>query len=130
MTTKHISLWDRDIVEAMIATDPARPKRYTEFEIAPTNEKLDLSLDLPERDFSWSSGFETGVSVNKKFRRWTCVVRIPLKSLAAAHPQAGTKWRINFYRCDRANKAFLAWSPTLSGTFHTPERFGVLEFAK
>ena len=35
---------------------------------------------------------------------------------------------LNLYRIDRANKAFLAWSPVLTGSFHTPEKFGVLEF--
>ena len=37
-------------------------------------------------------------------------------------------WRINLYRCDYANNAFLAFNPALTGTFHTPERFGILEF--
>ena len=55
-------------------------------------------------------------------------MRIPLKALASSAPQAGTRWRINFFRCDRANKAALAWNPTLTGSFHVPERFGVLEF--
>ena len=31
---------------------------------------------------------------------------------------------------DRANKAFLAWSPTLTGGFHEPAKFGVLEFTE
>jgi hypothetical protein len=34
----------------------------------------------------------------------------------------------NFAFVDTAHDAFLAWNPTLSQTFHTPERFGVLEF--
>jgi hypothetical protein len=45
-------------------------------------------------------------------------------------PQTGARWRLNFFRCDRANNAFLAWNPALDGSFHTPERFGVMEFAK
>jgi hypothetical protein len=57
-------------------------------------------------------------------------MRIPLKSLASNRPQAGTQWRLNFFRCDRANGAFLAWSPAITGSFHTPERFGVLEFVE
>jgi hypothetical protein len=50
--------------------------------------------------------------------------------LSTDAPVAGTKWRINLYRGDRANKAGLAWNPCLAPSFHTPERFGVLEFAE
>ena len=130
MKSHGSSLWDRDVVEVFIASDPENIRRYTEFEVAPTNEKLDLSLDGNKRDFPWSSGFQTAVKVNKKTHVWTCVMRIPLQSLAETAPKAGTKWRINFYRGDRANKASLAFSPTMTGTFHTPEKFGWLEFVE
>jgi hypothetical protein len=100
------------VVEAYIGSDPRNPNRYAEFQVAPSNEKLDLMLNLPERDFAWSSGFESAVRVDRAARRWTCEMRIPMKSLAAAAPQAGASWRLHFFRCDRAQKAFLAWSPT------------------
>ena len=121
-------LWDRDVVEAFIGSDLGNIRRYTEFEVAPTNEKLDLTL--PESNFEWSSHFETAVQVDKKAKVWTTEMRIPLKALAEVKPAEGTRWRINLYRCDRAHKAFLAWNPTLSGTFHVPEKFGTLEFAR
>ena len=124
------SLWDRDVVEAFIASDPSNLNRYTEFEVAPTNEKLDLRLELPNRDFEWKSGFETAVQVDPKTKRWTCEMRIPMPSLSEQKPVAGAHWRINFYRCDRANTASLAWSPALTGSFHTPEKFGVLELVE
>ena len=125
-----VSLWDRDVVEAFIAGDPRNLRHYSEYEVAPTNEKLDLVLDQGKGDFAWRSGFQTAVKVDQNARRWTCEMRIPLKSLASAKPQAGTQWRLNFFRCDRANHAFLAWSPALTDTFHTPEKFGVLEFVE
>jgi predicted TIM-barrel fold metal-dependent hydrolase len=124
------SLWDRDVVEAFIGVDPQNPGRYAEFEVAPTNEHLDVLLDLPRKDFAWSSGFESRVNVDKKAKRWTCEVRIPLKSLAEKAPGPGTEWRMNLFRCDRANHAGLAWRPVLRGTFHTPDRFGVLQFVE
>jgi hypothetical protein len=37
---------------------------------------------------------------------------------------------LNLYRCDKANNAYLAWSPVLKSSFHTPEKFGVLEFGE
>lgn len=126
-----VSLWDRDVVEAFIGSDAENPRRYAEFEVAPTNERLDLMItNLPEKDFAWNSRFQSMVKVNKKRRVWTCEMRVPLESLGKAQPIAGTQWRLNLYRCDRANKAFLALCPTLTGTFHTPERFGVLEFVE
>ncbi|MCI0746878.1 MAG: amidohydrolase family protein [Verrucomicrobia subdivision 3 bacterium] len=123
---ERLGLWDRDVVEALIGSDSSNIKHYTEFEVAPTNEKLDLILKLPERDFDWSSGFESKTTVAEK--RWTCEMRIPLKSLAVTKPAAGTRWRLNLYRCDRAHNAFLAWSPTLTPGFHSPEKFGELLF--
>ena len=129
MDKERLGLWDRDVVEAFIGSDGQDIRRYTEFEVAPTNEKLDLILKLPERDFDWSSQFTSAVTVDEKAKIWTCEMRIPLKALSEVKPAAGTRWRLNLYRCDRAHKAFLAWSPTLQGSFHTPEKFGVLEFA-
>jgi predicted TIM-barrel fold metal-dependent hydrolase len=127
---RGMSLWDRDVVEAFIASDPANLRHYSEYEVAPTNEKLDLVLDAGKGDFEWSSGFQSAVQIDKKAKRWTCEMRIPLKSLASVKPQAGTQWRLNFFRCDRANNAFLAWNPALTGSFHTPEKFGVLVFVE
>jgi predicted TIM-barrel fold metal-dependent hydrolase len=125
---ERIGLWDRDVVEAFIGSDHSNIRRYTEYEVAPTNEKLDLRLDSGEHIFEWSSGFESKTKVAGD--RWTCEMRIPLKSLSEAKPAKGTQWRLNLYRCDRAHNAFLAWSPTLTGSFHAPEKFGVLEFVE
>ena len=125
---ERIGLWDRDVVEAFIGSDTNNIKRYTEFEVAPTNEKLDLTLNLPERDFEWSSGFQSKTKTLAD--RWICEMRIPIKALAQKKPAAGMMWRINLYRCDRANNAFLAWSPTLTGSFHAPEKFGWLKFVE
>ena len=126
-----VSLWDRDVVEAFIGTDRQNLKHYAEFEVAPSNERLDLMVtDLPEKDFSWNSQWKTATQVKHKSKVWTCEMRIPLAALSADKPGAGTRWRANFFRCDRAQRGFLAWSPTLEGTFHIPERFGTLEFAQ
>ncbi|MBU6400729.1 MAG: amidohydrolase family protein [Verrucomicrobia bacterium] len=130
LNEERLGLWDRDVVEAFIGSDLANIKHYAEFELAPTNEKLDLTLNLPDKDFQWSSGFETGVKLDRRKHVWTATMRIPLTALSAAPPEAGARWRIDLYRCDKANHAFLAWSPTLTETFHTPEKFGVLEFAQ
>lgn len=125
---ERIGLWEKDVVEAFIGSDPDDINHYREFQVAPTNEKLDLILRLPERDFEWSSGFESAVRVNEDEKIWTCEMRIPLTALAEARPAAGDAWRVNLYRCDQVNGGFMALRPTLQGSFHVPERFGVLRF--
>ncbi|MBM3841184.1 MAG: hypothetical protein FJ398_25170 [Verrucomicrobia bacterium] len=130
LAKERFGLWERDVVEAFIGADPARMDRYTEYELSPNGEKLDLSIDPPRKDFEWSSGFECAVRVNPAAKTWTAEMRIPLKALSESRPQAGTRWRINLYRHDAANKAFLAWNPTLTASFHTPARYGILEFSE
>ncbi len=126
----RVSLWDRDVVEAFIGTDPDQPRHYGEFEVAPTNERLDLMVSLPDKDFQWESHFSSATRVNLKAGLWTCEMRIPLRALCASPPHAGSRWRLNLFRADRAHQAFMAWSPTLTGSAHTPERFGTLEFVE
>ena len=125
---ERIGLWDKDVVEAFIGTDVAKPATYTEYEWAPNGERLDLSVAPDKKNFAWSSGMESAVSIDEAAKVWRVEVRIPMKSLAP--PAAGTRWRLNLYRHDAAAKAGLAFSPVLTGTFHTPERFGWLELAK
>lgn len=120
-------LWDRDVVEAFIGTDPGRTDRYTEYEVAPTNERLDLLIEEGQGTLEWGSGFTSASHVDRSARVWTVEMKIPMKALVAGVPEVGTRWRLNLYRHDRAGKAFLAWSPTGTGTAHTPGRFGVLE---
>jgi hypothetical protein len=128
LQNRGASLWDRDVVEAFVGTEPSAIRKYSEFEVAPSNEKLDVQLDLSQKDFAWKSGFESAVKIDPKKRVWTCEMRIPWGAFAGKPPAAGTVWRLNLFRCDRANAAFLAWRPPLTSSFHTPGRFGLLEF--
>lgn len=127
---KEGSLWDKDVVEFFCGSDTNRLRHYTEYEWAPNNEALDLRLRDGAPDFAWSSGMEWKVKVDQARKVWTCEVRIPLKALGETAPQVGTRWRANLYRLDRANKAALASNPVLAGSFHTPDRFGWLEFVE
>lgn len=128
--TERLGLWDRDVVEVFLGADLTNISRYAEFEVAPTNERLDVRLNLPEKDFNWSSGFTSAVKVNKPAGIWTAEIRIPIASVSATAPAAGSRWRLNLFRSDRAGNAFLAWNPTLAPTTHTPERFGALVFGE
>ncbi len=127
---KGASLWDRDVVEAFIGADSGNPMHYAELEVAPTNERLDVMVSLPEKDLKWRSGFESAVRVDQESKLWICEMRVPLVSLGAAPPEDGTRWHLNLYRSDASHKAGLAWRPTLQDTFHVPDRFGILEFSE
>ena len=124
---ERIGMWEKDVVEAFIASDLPR---YTEYEWAPNGDWLDLSCAPEKKDFAWNSGMESAASVDEAASVWRIEVRIPMRALAATPPQPGTRWRINLYRHDTTTRGFLAFSPTLTGTFHTPERFGWLDFAE
>lgn len=126
---ERAGLWDRDVVEAFIGTDPDNATHYTEYEVAPTGEKLDLELGNPKSNLQWNSGFTAKVHLYEAAGIWTTEMRIPMTALADAKPVAGkTVWRLNLYRNSRHEKVFLGWAPTATRTAHTPERFGFLRF--
>jgi hypothetical protein len=117
-------------VEAFIGADSQNIGHYGEFEVSPNNERLDLMCNLPGKDFDWNSNFRSAVRVDDRAKEWVCEMRIPIAALGGTKPENRTRWRLNLFRCDRANKASLAWRPTLQDTFHVPDRFGVLEFVE
>ncbi len=124
---ERLGLWDRDVVEVFVETDPAKSTRYAEYEVAPTGEQLDVLVDLPDKDFAWLSGVQSAVKVDDAAHHWTAEIRIPTKDLLSKPLAKGDRLKVNLFRSDRARDAFLAWNPTLKNTTHVPERFGVLE---
>ncbi len=127
---ERIGLWEKDVVEMFVGSEPDKILRYKEFQVAPTGERLDLSLELPDRDFDWFSGWETAVHIDEANKIWTSEMKIPMKAIAdrGNQPKKGDRWPVNFYRMDTPRKGFLAWNPTLHGSFHRPERFGWMRF--
>lgn len=123
-------LWDKDVVEIFIGNDWQNIHRYAEYEVAPTNEKIDLMLDHPKSDFEWNGRSESAVTIDRKRKVWTVEWRLPLEPLNFGVPKPGERWRLNLYRCDKANNGYLAWNPVLKPSFHTPAKFGVLEFGE
>jgi predicted TIM-barrel fold metal-dependent hydrolase len=126
---KRLGLWDRDVVEVFLGHDTEHFNHYAEFEVAPTNERLDLMLKLPDKNFGWDSRFSSATRADEKAGIWTAEIKIPFAPLGVA-PSAGARWRVNLFRSDRAHSSFLAWNPALTGNTHTPERFGYLDFVK
>ena len=128
-SAERLGLWERDVVEAFIGTDPKHVNHYAEFEVAPTGEVLDLTLKFPEKDFAWSSGFTADVDIDDKAGIWSTEVRIPIQAVAKTAPVEGqTVWRLNLYRSSTVDKAFLGWAPTATPSAHVPTRFGYLQF--
>lgn len=127
---ERIGLWNNDVVEAFIGSDRANIMRYTEYEWSPSGEQLDLDVELPDKkDFAWNSGAEPVVTIDNTDKVWRLEARIPWSAFKK-HPVTGETWPANFYRYDRAHNAWMAFSPTLVGSFHTPERFGWLTFVE
>ena len=131
--SKTMNLWDRDVGEIFVAPDRANPRKYFEFEVAPTGEWIDVALDSTggERvsDWDYASGMESAAKIE------TDIVTMALKvpwSAFGRKPRAGDVWLGNLFRCvgKDPNRGYLAWSPTLTKTpnFHVPERFGEFVF--
>ena len=127
-TSERIGLWEKDVVEAFIAPDPAKPNSYSEYEWSPDGGWLDLTVAPDKKDFAWNSGMSSTVTIDQSARIWRLAVSIPLAAISPNPPTPGTRWKINLFRHDTASRTGLALSPTLTNTFHTPARFASLEF--
>jgi hypothetical protein len=133
MTARDAPLYEEEVVEVFL--DPMDDRlSYFEIEVNPLNTVLDLVLRRNRsgytKDFAWRcEGLRTAVT--RDDTSWTAELAIPFRSLVATAPSAGTRWGANFFRIDRPAglpRELSAWSPTGRGTFHVPERFGVIEF--
>ncbi len=131
-------LWNRDVVEVFLNPRPDRITHYYEFEVAPNNQWIDLEIEktkTPFNDASWNSGFEHATKIDDKNHLWLTEMRIPLSAVGVEKIQNGDEWRVNFFRAaghgGDEKRTFLAWSSIpQGGTFHVPNRFGILRFVK
>ncbi len=128
-TKRDDPLWEEDVVEVFI--DPFGDLNcYFEFEVNPLNAVLDVFVRRVRggmrKDFTWNcEGLRTATGLLAY--GWVAGIAIPFKSMGDCDR---SQWRINFCRIERPKdqpRELSAWSPTFSGTFHLPERFGVLK---
>ena len=133
LTERDAPLYEEEVVEVFV--DPVGDlASYFEIEVNPLNAVLDLVLRRNRsgytKDFAWRcDDLRTAARVGDSW--WSAEFAIPFRSLVAEPPQPGAQWRANFFRIDRpaeTPRELSAWSPTSLGTFHVPEKFGVLEF--
>ena len=135
LDSKTLGLWDRDVVEIFIAPDANEPRKYFEFEAAPTGEWVDLAIDLISGKRETDTNYRSGMQTSSRVEDGSVVtaIVIPWKSLGK-RPEAGDVWLGNLFRCvgRDPDRGYLAWSPTLTEVpnFHVPERFGEFEFVR
>lgn len=135
LESKTRGLWDRDVCEIFIAPNANEPRKYYEFEIAPTGEWIDLGIyQLPDRretDFDYNSGMQSAARIEKD--KIVMAIKVEWKALGKT-PNAGDVWKGNLFRCVGAGstRGYLAWRATKTKTpnFHVPEAFGEFEFIR
>ncbi len=127
-------LWNWNVAEVFIGTDFKNIKLYKEFEISPHGEWIDLDIDLSkphhEEGWVWNSGFEHEARIDESKHVWYAAMRIPFSALGA-QPKSGMTFRVNLFRTEGPpdHTKEILWQPTMSQTFHVPERFGLLKLS-
>jgi hypothetical protein len=130
---KTDKLWERDVCEIFIAPDVNEPRRYFEFEAAPTGEWLDLEIcQLPERrETNWQYESNMIAAAKIENEKVMMTIRIPFSSLRF-QPKANERRHANLFRCVGVGetRGYLAWQPTRTEKpdFHVPEAFGWIVF--
>lgn len=135
LQTKTRGLWDRDVCEIFLAPDRNEPRKYFEFEIAPSGEWIDLGIyqkpDERITDWDYHSGMQSAARIEKE--KVVMAIKIEWKAFGKT-PQSGDVWLGNLFRCvgSGETRGYLAWSPTLTKepAFHVPEKFGEFKFSK
>jgi alpha-galactosidase len=125
-------LWDRDVAEAFLQPDPSQARYYTEFEIAPNGNWIDLDISPgPLQDLK--SGLRRSVFLDERNHTWAAELAIPMQVLTRRfNPKA--VWHANFYRIEglQEPRHYFAWRPTNTPqpNFHVPSAFGRLRFSE
>ncbi len=138
LTGHDAPLYEEETVEVFF--DPRGDlESYFEIEVNPLGTVLDLVFRRSRSGYKGEHAWDCdGLRslVRKDSGTWTVELAIPFASVADAQPQPGTQWRVNLCRIDRPSRdgsiprELTAWSPPMRASFHTPERFGIVEFVE
>ncbi len=129
-------LWNWDVAEVFIGSDFSDIQRYKEFEVSPQGEWVDLDIDLNnphhEDGWTWNSGFEVLANIDSEKHIWYAAMRIPYSAIDTRSAAAGNTLRINLFRSGGppTRPYGIAWQPTMSKTFHVPEKFGLIKLVE
>ena len=140
-------LWLQDAVEVFIdANQDGRD--YLELQVSPAGVIFDSYFPKHRQgQADFDSGLQAAVSVqgtlnsrDDQDKRWIVEMALPFKDAKgrgkyplSLPPKIGDVWRVNFLRVDVSKgvpQRAGAWSPPLSGDFHTLSSFGELAFMK
>jgi hypothetical protein len=134
--TETYELWNWDVAEVFIGSDFGNIYRYTEFEVSPQGEWVDLDVNLNdpphERGWVWESRCAVAARIDQAAKIWYGFMRIPWISLDELPPSAGKQFRVNFFRCQGADpqRKYISWQAPGRPSFHTPEVFGTLRLVE
>jgi len=138
-------LWEQDCVELMIDPD-GDELDYYEIEVSPRGVVFDTRFDAPRvpKPFGhtdWDAKARVGVSANgtiddgQRDAGYVIEIAIPWQAFSLGGkpveaPTIGDEWRANIYVLDlfEEGQQAAAWSPTETGDFHMPHRFGIMHF--
>jgi hypothetical protein len=135
LTERDGPLYTEETVEVFL--DPVGDlESYFEIEVNPLNTVLDIvfrkSRSGYKSDWAWTcEGLRTKVEIGGG--GWRVEMAIPFAEVADV-PVPGGRWRVNFCRIDRPARdgslprELTAWSAPRRESFHTPQRFGIVEF--
>lgn len=122
-----------DSVEIYLCPDPANRKKCFQFIVNPKGVIWDgcrTGTEGETNDASAMSKWNSQIEAKTKIEanRWIAEIRIPLKDLEITEPFEGKSLALNLYRnrvCG-GSPIYGGWSPTLSHSHFTPERFGLV----
>jgi len=121
------NVWAGDSVEVMLLPGVEPVSNYFQFAVNPAGSLYDAK----EKRKEWNGDVET--CVHREDDAWTVILVVPLGTLGLDAATMPMRWRCNLHRLRQARGGLeeldLSWSPTLSGSNHVPERFGVINLA-
>ena len=129
-------LWNWEVAEAFIGSDFSDIQRYKEFEVSPQGEWVDLDIDLKkphhEDGWTWNSGFEVVAKIDSERHIWYAAMKIPYRAIDTRPAGPSNTLRINFFRSGGppTHPYGITWQPTMSKTFHVPEKFGRIKLVE
>jgi hypothetical protein len=146
ITKDFEDLWKEDVFEVFLWPDESQPV-YFEYEISPLGTELPILVpNFGTKFLGWRPWHYDGPRKTRKatavtggakksgaaISGWTAEVFIPydlLKPLSNVPPEAGTRWRANFYRVDYDDEQMTSWDWSRVGpSFHEYQKYGTLVF--
>jgi len=123
-------LWNRDVAEVFLQAPEESGHHYTELEISPNGNWLDLKI-ADKQTLDLNASLKSRVHVDAKQNAWTAELAVPIASLTA-HFDPTVTWRVNFFRVEgpEPNRFYSSWQPTNTPqpNFHVPQVFATLKF--